>query len=219
MPPDGVAPNPGVDNSILCIDFSVAAGQTLEFAVDNTPPPGGRALTIGFWKNWASCTTSSTKKDPVLDQKLAAAAIMQDGSGKPGIVISAGNGVYAPFASPYYLVLHGDTNTPNAAPDCSKAINLLDKSTAVTNKKKASDPLFTMTAQLVAAELNYVSGAVKTPVTTTHINRAVLLNGKYHFDGETYSPAKLSQGDASTASCLATQLDNYNNDRPVTPCP
>ena len=39
------------------------------FTVDNTPPPGGRALTIGFWKNWASCSKGGQK--PTLDTMLA----------------------------------------------------------------------------------------------------------------------------------------------------
>jgi hypothetical protein len=69
MPPDGVVPNPNVDNSIVCVNFTVSAGQTKVFTVDNTPPPGGRALTIGFWKNWSSCSGGNQK--PVLNQTLA----------------------------------------------------------------------------------------------------------------------------------------------------
>ena len=51
------------------MNFTVTAGETKTFTVDNTPPPGGRALTIGFWKNWAS--GSNGKQKPVLDQVLA----------------------------------------------------------------------------------------------------------------------------------------------------
>jgi hypothetical protein len=36
--------------------------------------------------------------------------------------------------------------------------------------------------------------------------------------GVSYSP-KLSAGDASTSTCLATQLDNDNNGRPDSTCP
>ena len=71
MPPDGVVINPNVDNSILCGDFEVGPGETKVFRIDNTPPPGGRALTIGFWRNWASCAKSNGKQNPVLDQTLA----------------------------------------------------------------------------------------------------------------------------------------------------
>jgi len=74
----------------------------------------------------------------------------------------------------------------------------------------SSDPLFNMTAQLIAAELNRFMGA--------GINGAVLLNGKYKFNGQTYSP-KLTTADTNLANCLATQLDNYNNGNPASLCP
>jgi len=200
IPPDGVAANPNVDNSILCGNFTVGFGETKTFTIDNTPPPGGRALTIGFWKNWASCSGSNGKQRPVLDQTLAA--------GDP-TVLSASSGTYPGFGGTIYLALHSG--------DCTKAVNLLNKSTMSGGKKMASDPIFNMTAQLLAAELNYTAGAGKNGTTTTNINQAVLLNGKYGFNGNTYSP-KLSQADTAKANCLATQLDNYNNDRAVTGC-
>ncbi|HET7735187.1 MAG TPA: hypothetical protein VFK52_04395 [Nocardioidaceae bacterium] len=62
-------PNPDVDNSVVCQDFTVEPGQTKVFTIDNTPPPGGDARTIGFWKNWSSC--SGGRQDPVLDETLA----------------------------------------------------------------------------------------------------------------------------------------------------
>ena len=81
----------------------------------------------------------------------------------------------------------------------------------------ASDPLFNMAAQLVGAQLNYFAGAGKNGPTTQNITSAVLLLGKYGFNGNTYSP-KLSSADTTKANCLATQLDNYNNDRSVSSC-
>src|SRR5438067_929100 len=66
-------PNPNVNNLTVCTDFVAQAGQLTTFNVDNTPPPGGRALTIGFWKNWASCSGSHGKQKPVLHQTLGAA--------------------------------------------------------------------------------------------------------------------------------------------------
>ena len=107
--------------------------------------------------------------------------------------------------------------TSKPAPDCAKAVNLLNKSTIDGKKKMASDPLFNMTAQLVAAELNRFMGAGISGTTIVNIDRAVLLNGKYKFDGLTYSPT-LTAADTNLANCLATQLDNYNNDRSVSSC-
>ena len=213
-------PNPNVNNVTVCTDFVAQAGQTTTFTVDNTPPPGGRALTIGFWKNWASCSNSNGKgQKPMLDQTLATATSMTtDPPG--GLVVSAvtPGGGWPNFGPAYELVLKGSTSTPNVAPDCQAAVNLLNKSTAANGTKMASDPLFNMAAQLVGAQLNYFAGAGKNGVTTINIQRAVLLLGKYGFDGNTYSP-KLSSADASTANCLATQLNNYNNDLPATTCP
>ena len=135
----------------------------------------------------------------------------RDSAANPG-------GGWPNFAATYYLVLKGSTSTPNVAPDCSKAVNLLNKTTIDGLTKKASDPLFNMTAQLVGAQLNYFAGAGKNGITTINIQRAVLLLGKYAFNGLTYSP-KLSAADTNLANCLATQLDNYNNNRPVSSCP
>jgi hypothetical protein len=141
-----------------------------------------------------------------------------------GLVVSAQNaGTGWPnYAATWYLILKGDPTSTEAnlkpAMDCLKAVRLLDKSTITTNKKKASDPLFNMTAQLVGAELNRFMGAGISGVTIMNIDRAVLLNGKYKFNGESYTP-KLTTADANLANCLATQLDNYNNNRPVSSCP
>jgi hypothetical protein len=208
-------PNPNVNNMTVCTDFVAVAGGTTTFTVDNSPPPGGRALTIGFWKNWASCAASSGNKKPILDQTLAIAST----SPNIGLVVSAQNmgsgwSVYAPA---YYLILSGNPSNKNVAPSCAKAVNLLDKSTATGARKMASDPLFNMTAQLIGAQLNMFAGAGVNPVTVVNVNKAVLLNGKYQFNGDTYTP-KLTAADSTLANCLATQLDNYNNDRPVSSC-
>jgi hypothetical protein len=72
-PPFFAVYNPSGDNSTVCSDFTVAAGETKVFAIDNLAPPGGLARTIGFWKNWASCSGSKGKQKAVLDQTLAAA--------------------------------------------------------------------------------------------------------------------------------------------------
>lgn len=64
--------DPLVDNSIYCAPFTLAAGETESFSVDNSPPPGGDARTIGFWKNWTGCDGNGNQ-DPVLDETLALA--------------------------------------------------------------------------------------------------------------------------------------------------
>jgi hypothetical protein len=214
-PPDGTVPNPNVDNSILCVNFTVNPGETKEFTVDNTPPPGGRALTIGFWKNWSSC--SGGKQGPTLDQTLALAAVIGDTihtghSTLPGIVLAATSGIFPGFGAEFKLVVHGSPATPNVSPDCLKAVRLLDKSRIDNGKKMASDPAFNLVAQLLAAELNYTAGAGRTPAATSAINQAVLLLGSVNFDGKTHG--SISAANAALMNNLATLLDNYNNNRP-----
>jgi uncharacterized repeat protein (TIGR01451 family) len=221
LPPS--LPNPNVNNLTVCVNVTVTSGQTRTFTVDNTPPPGGRALTIGFWKNWASCSNSKGKgQDAMLDLALAYAT--QNTTNPPGgLVVSAqtaGSG-WPNYGPAWYLALKGDgTSTEDnikPAPGCVKAVRLLNKSTIDTNKKKASDPLWNMTAQLVAAQLNRFMGAGISGVTITNIDKAVLLNGKYLFDGKTHTA--MTAAHISKANCLAKQLDNYNNNLPVSNCP
>lgn len=180
-PPFYVVYNPSGDNSTICTDFSVQAGETKRFEIDNKPPPGGLARTIGFWKNWASCASSKGKQKPVLDQTLAAAD-------PAGITIGT-------------LTLH--------AGDCLKAVRLLDKSTIDTGKKMASDPAFGLAAQLLAAKLNIVAGAGSCPAAVSAMNDAQTLLAAVHFNGITHD--KLSAAQATQANSLATTLDRYNN--------
>ena len=218
-------PNPNVNNLTVCADFTVQPGQTRSFTVNNTPPPGGRALTIGFWKNWASCSNSNGKgQKPMLDLALgfASATTTNPPGGLVGSAQNPGAAGWPNYAASWYLVLKGNpASTANnilPAPDCTRTVNLLNKSTTDGKKKMSSDPLFNLTAQLIAAELNRFMGAGISGTTIVNIDRAVLLNGKYKFDGLTYTP-KLTTADSNIANCLATQLDNYNNGRPVAMCP
>ena len=130
-----------------------------------------------------------------------------------GTVVSAERGSYPTFSAAYYLVLHGSTLTTNAAPDCLKAVRILDKSTTNTAKKMASDPAFNLAAQLLAAELNYAAGAGKKLAVTTAMTQAVLLLGKYKFTGTGYT-GKITAADAATMNNLARLFDDYNNNRP-----
>lgn len=190
-PPDGATPNPNVDNSIVCISFTAQAGTTTSVAVDNRPPPGGRALTIGYWRNWASCAKSNGQQAPVLDRTLQAA-------GAPGIQIGQVNLT--------------DTNpNPDVASSCAPAVALLSKQD-FSGKQRGSDPLFNMAAQLVAVRLNLVAGAGSCGKVLTGVAQANALLAKYAFNGSGYT-GKLSAADASLANSLATLLDNYNNNR------
>jgi hypothetical protein len=185
-------PNANNDNSVICTNFTVAAGQTRTFNIDNTPPPGGLARTIGFWKNWSSCSGSNGKQKPVLDQTLLAAATA-------GTPIAIG-----------ILVLN--PNVLGAATACKYAVNLLSKKTRDGVYKKASDPLFNMAAQLLAAKLNVQAGAATCPAVIAAINQAQQLLASHSFNGLTYSPP-LSPSEKTLANQLAGTLDRYNNNQ------
>jgi len=187
-PPDG-------DNSVLCTNVAVDPGLTATFSIDNAPPPGGNARTIGYWKNWASCKTSQGKQAPVLDQTMAKAT-------PPGIQLDD-----------KYLL--GDQDNPDVAPNCPQAVSLLDKRDDCTGKKEARDPLFNMAAQLVAAELNYAAGAKQCADATAAINSANALLTKYGFTECGYT-GKLTPSDKAAANNYAKTLDDYNNN--ILPC-
>jgi hypothetical protein len=184
--------NPSGDNSVVCTDFTVTAGQTRTFAIDNKPPPGGMALTIGFWKNWSSC--SGGKQKPTLDVTLLAAA-------------NAGNPITIGL-----LVLN--PNTLGASTACKYAVNVLNKTTINGKAKESSDPLFNMAAQLLAADLNVQGGAGSCAASTSAITQAQQLLVKYNWNGTAppYSP-KLTSADTTLANQLATSLDKYNNNK------
>lgn len=199
VPPIGVVANPNVDNSIICVNFTVQPGETRSFPVDNTPPPGGNALTIGYWKNWASCAASNTRKKPVLDGTLY--SMLPDGVyvGQVQSTVDASRSLKG--------------QTMSATLDCPKAVSLLDKRDFSGNKR-AGDPLYNMAAQLVAAQLNYGAGAKKCNAVTEAISLANGLLNAYKFDGTGSYTSKLAPADAIKANNQAQRLDDYNNNRP-----
>jgi hypothetical protein len=188
-PPIYVVFHPSGDNSTVCTDFTVQPGELKTFTINNIPPPGGLARTIGFWKNWASCAGSGGNQRPILDQTLASAE-------PAGIQIGD-------------LILHGSVSTPNVAPDCLEAVRILNKSTINTGRKMSSDPAFNLAAQLLAAKLNVVAGAGTCPAAVTAINDAQALLDLINFNGITH--ATMTTAQKNLANSLAATLDSYNN--------
>ena len=184
--------DPMADSSVKCFDFTVAAGETKSIPVDNTPPVGGDARTIGYWRNWASCKQSNGKQEPVLDRTMAKATL-------PGLQVGS-----------FYLL--GNPANPDLAPDCAKAVSLIRKS-SFDGTNKASDPLFGMTAQMVAAEANLAAGAYYCDAVKKAVLNANTLLSKYGFTGNGYT-GTLTKTDSKLARDLAGVLDNYNNNLP-----
>jgi hypothetical protein len=193
-PPLYTVYNPDGDNSVVCTDFTVAAGETKVFAIRNIPPPGGLARTIGFWRNWASCAKSHGKQDPVLDETVN------------GATVTIGK------------VVMTDTNPlEGVASFCTTAVRLLSKQDIVTGQQKSSDPAFNLASQLLAAKLNILAGAGWCPATIAAIDAAQdLLDGPppayaVSFTGTANYPK--SGTFATTANSLANTLDKYNNNK------
>jgi len=174
---------PNPDNSVQCVNFTPFAGQVVEFVVDNEPPP--ELLSGRTIGFWKNWSSckKSHGKQEPVLDETLTLAPVQVGS----------------------LVL--------GPSDVCLVVNLLNKSTMTNGTKKASDPLFNMVAQLIAAELNITAGDINCPKIAAAITAANQLLVKYAFTGNGYT-GKLSKADATMANNLATLLDNYNNDKP-----
>jgi hypothetical protein len=186
------------NDTTVCVPFTLDPGETESFTVDNAPPPGGPTLTIGFWKNHASCRTSNGHQTPELDIVLASA--------EPG-GIAIGD-----------LILHGGP-TAEEAVDCLKARNILDKRTIDTATKQASNPAFNVAAQLLAAKLNVQSQAAQLGCANQAIADAQALLDLLNFDGTQnwVNTVVISAADAATLNTLNGILDAYNNGNLVCP--
>ncbi len=192
----------GTDNAIdsdanssgytACVTLTPGQAYTdLDAGLIAASTGGGQPLTIGYWKTHASCQSNSGNQGSVLDQTMALAE-------PDGIAVGI-------------LTLHGSTATPNQAPDCLKAVRLLDKSTINTAAKKASDPAFGLAAQYLAAKVNVLHAAKTCTAQTNALNQAQTLLATIGFNGISHNNMTTAQ--ANTANSLATSLDNYNNAR------
>lgn len=183
----------------FCVDVQLAPGQTRTVAYTNTLPGGG-TRTIGYWKNWSSCTngkqyekaTAGDFLDKTLDWWL-------NGSHTP----SAGPGVY-PFGTITNLT-------------CDQAVLLLSKSD-LNGVKRASDAAYNMAAQLLAAILNYAANAGTCTAATNAITdgKALLVTigfngvGPFLGKGSTLSSNPSYSAWVTSAMNLAGILGSYN---------
>ena len=99
--------------------------------------------------------------------------------------------------------------------DCIEAVRILDKSDALTGKKKASDAAYNLATALFAAKLNVAAGAGTCAAATTAINQAQALLDQINFTGTGDYLGPKVKGALATlrAQALALQatLDAYNN--------
>jgi hypothetical protein len=200
-------------NDTRCVNFKVQPGQTLAFEINNSMP-GGDPRTIGYWKNWSTCTGGGQVKVAaanggpdagwflVDDLLLSPGYHLGPNTATGGLQLDGNN-------SNPLLYLGNNVNRPYIGPDCNAAVRILDKSDVVTGKKMASDGAYNMAAQLFAAMLNYSAGAETCPAATTAINGASTLLVNINFNG---TGAYLKNGQLyNQAIGFTVTLDQYNN--------
>jgi hypothetical protein len=186
-------PSPGTYvNDTRCVNFVVGVGQTKEFSIDNQYP-GGEPRTIGFWKNWNTCTggnqwiTAANNGGPD-----AGWYILDDLLNDPGYTIGI-------------LELGGD--------DCAIAVEVLDKSDVVTGKQMSKDAAYNMAAQLLGAELNLSARAETCQAVVDAVNegQSLLAGIEFNGTGDYLRPNGKDKDLYYYANDLAVILDTYNN--------
>lgn len=189
--------DPMANVGVTCVDFgagedyTLAAGGTLEFEVNNDYP-GGEPRTPGYWKNWSSCTNggqydkATGANDPenefwALDELL----------NSPGFLI-------------------GDLQL--GAGDCLEAVAVLDQRNFATGKKAANDAAYTLAMHYFAYALNQGAGAEAPNATTAAAAlQAQALLDKVDYDGTGKYLTNSKLADYKEALRLAAILDAYNN--------
>jgi hypothetical protein len=123
-----------------CVDFSVECDlAAAEFSITDTFP-GGCPRTIGFWKNWNTCTEGGQADN------------------------AARNG--GPLAGWFLLDdLLSQQIGELSVDSCEEGVYVLDKRAAVSTRKgrkgkKANDAAYELASQLLAAQVNLTVGAV-----------------------------------------------------------
>jgi protocatechuate 3,4-dioxygenase beta subunit len=197
----GAGSNSEFDNTYVCVNFTVTSGDdVVTINVDNTRP--GMARTIGYWKNWNSCSASKGKQRSVLDLTIANKA--DNSGGLSTVDIRIGD-----------LFVEDNPATSGVNEGCTLAVDILDKrKTADPIKikdgaKAASDPAHNMAAQLMGFELNTLAelGSCAKATAAADIARRYL--DWMNFDGNTH--ANLSPQDKANLNYLEGILDSYNN--------
>lgn len=177
------------DNTYVCVPVVLAAGDDAVVNVDNTPPPGGMAKTIGFWRNHSSCKRSNGGQDPVLDAMLLAAG-------------------FTPWI--------GDLEVDHCAQayDLMSKMDKAHNTTILDGKKRASDAAFNAAAQLMAYRLNIAADAGSCTAADDAATRVQNKLAYIDFNGNTHDAMTATMKTA--LNNLEQKLDSYNNN---TLCP
>jgi hypothetical protein len=202
--PNYVPPPDVYSNDTRCVNFVVHVDETLVFEVDNTRP-GGEPRTIGYWKNWNTCSGGNQQFTAAENGGAAEGWwLLDDLLNSPGYILGS-------------LVLDGDpandAETHEGLTDCEAAVEILDKSD-MDGRKRASDPAYNMAAQLLGALLNLSAGAETCDAAVDAAAAGLALLNSSGFDGygvELKSKGKKADLEGAEANELAGILDEYNN--------
>jgi len=194
----GDSMTPQEDIGVRCYVFTASAGKTPAFEIDNSHP-GGDPRTIGYWKNWNTCTSGN--------QSTTAA---KNGGAAAGVFL----------LNDLLPQTIGDLLLPKSTTGCQQAVKILSKQD-LSGKNKASDAAYELASQLLAAKLNKAAGAETCSSVDTAImnGQALLANGPtdtpkgVNFNGTgSYLPSNTTLTTLRTqALTLAATLDKYNN--------
>jgi hypothetical protein len=195
-------------NEERCVNFVANGGAMEVFQVDNRFP-GGRPSTIGYWKNWDSCSGGGQVYNAI-----------ENGGETPAERLGSGNALLddvlqAPGITIGVLTMVADNDVFDCDEGTQDAVNILDKRDIDSDKKKASDPAYGLAAQLLAALANEAAGAGVCPEAGNAITAAQELLVGIEFDGTAgYFVKKVDEINGFTkqeANTLAGILDSYNN--------
>jgi uncharacterized repeat protein (TIGR01451 family) len=210
--PNYVAFPGGFVNDTRCVNFVANAGETEVFKIDNQFP-GGEPRTIGYWKNWNSCTgggqvdSAAEAGDTSQERIDAAKALLDDALQDPGITIGL-------------LTMIADDNIYDCDEATQQAVNILGKLRVSPNgreKSMASDGAYALASQQLAAIANVTVGAGSCPARDAAVNDGQILLASIGFDGTgQYLTPRQAKKDGNTALRmealrLAEVLDSYNN--------
>jgi uncharacterized repeat protein (TIGR01451 family) len=183
------APYPdGQDLGNRCVDVTVNYGDHKTLAWTNRPPPGGDLRTIGYWKNWSSCSNSS--------------------GGQYQKAVSR-NQLYATLDGNLPQTIGLLTLTADRT-GCLNAVNILSKQD-LKGAKMASDPAYNLAAQALAAMLNKQATSKVCPVGWPRLDAAQNLLVTIKFNGQGTYAKTMKAADITLANTLAQQLDALNN--------
>ena len=190
--------DPAGGTASLCTTVTLNAGDSKTVAYTNSMVSTGGTRTIGYWKNWSSCSNGNQFDKATADGGIGIEFTL-DGN------LDVGDPDIYPI---------GEIAGPLT---CEQAVALLSKN-AMDGTKRAGDPIYNMVAQLLAAKLNISAGSGTCDDLTEvggYLDRAQDLLDEVNFTGlnpawPKKGPSALSADQVTEANFLAGKLGAYN---------